>query len=184
MIRLAEEARLAAMMPIPAPPPPDPRLIEFRRREQEEMQRLHKVSMERQKEIKTHDKETKRLNDEIEKMKSSDFEGKWRTFVATEGSKYDANQYKFLGHLNNSIDHKLAIAKKQAENAAANRAAAAKAEAEREAAEAKERERKAREYWEKKDAEALAAANAAADAAKPAAAVQFESEFCLDDDMY
>ena len=47
--------------------------------------------MDRQKEIRAHDKETKRLDDETKKMQHAHFEQNWRNFVQKEGGKYDPN---------------------------------------------------------------------------------------------
>ena len=149
------------------------------------MRRLHKASMDRQKEIRAHDKETKRLDEETKRMQHAHFEQNWRNFVEKEAGKYDPNSHKFLGGLKTTVDHRLAVAKRQAENRAAEKAAAAKREAEKDAQEKADREKFAREYWTKKDAEAIAEAQKKVDAAKPAAAAQFDSDFFdFEDVMY
>lgn len=93
---------------------------------------MQKESGPRQKEIQTHQKETKRLNDEIKEMKSIPFEQNWKGHVAKTAAKHDVKQFQYLGSMSNSVDNKLAVAKKNAENAAAAKAARAKAEAENE----------------------------------------------------
>jgi len=139
MARQAEELKnmppIPAPVPIPEPPKPDPaEEAALRKKEAAEMKRMRAASTARQREMKTHAKETTRLKDATKKMEHNEFEHNWKGFVSKENKKVDDSKFQYLGPMNLTVDSKIRHAKQVADDKAAREAAEAKRIADIEAA--------------------------------------------------